>query len=428
MEMPDILNSKIKKIRLELPHYTFSHSSSGDSPHEFVGRERIRERIKKVIEDSPDEPGVYLIAGNRGVGKTSLISWIINKTSLKSKSDFTENFKYIIYLSLLVAVAQFCLQIFEIPKNYSVGLGITLFIIFSLFFCLLCFFNSYRSVNIKQNIFLKILHGITSGIKELSYLLNKNNPYRKTQYFLKIIVIISFTQLFSLITKRVISPTIVLFCYLFIVLTYNFIFRYVRNKLQTKKIKNKDKKLPKENTSVVKQFIGLCLNPVWNYIKNHNRLYLRINFGHKLRDEKDILRLITSTLSREYIKYHRTFRRMLPRRIITFGLLFLFAFFFSPVIGKLEFYKKFLKETVLYNASSQILLEYSLPMYKRSLNYAFTKTEEQETTKIKNKVDSEDNLVSKNTWFKQRMNTKVGKVGNFLLILDQIVYEITKVV
>ena len=415
METPDILNSKIKKIRLELPHYTFSHSSSGDSPHEFVGRERIRERIKKVIEDSPDEPGVYLIAGNRGVGKTSLISWIINKTSLKAKSDFTENFKYMLLLLFVVAGAQFCLQIFEIPKNHPVGLGITLLTIFGLFFSLLCYFNSYRSVNVKQNIFLKILYGITSGIKELSYLLNPHNPYRKTQYFLKITVIISFTQIVSLITKRIISPIIVLFCYFIFVLTYNFIFRYVRNKLQTKKVKNKYKKLPKENTSVVKQIIGLCLDPLWNYIKNHNRLYLRINFGHKLRDEKDILRLITSTLSREYIKYHRSFRRMLPRRIITFGLLFIFVYFFSPVIERQEFYKKLVKESDLYKASSQVIFEKPFLKDNKRLKNAFSIINKKPI--IINKV------VKTNT-----NNPKISKKDNFFLILDQIVFEITKVV
>jgi hypothetical protein len=50
MKTPDIFNSKIKKLRIELPHYDFSHSSSsGDSPHDFIIRERIREKLNKVI-------------------------------------------------------------------------------------------------------------------------------------------------------------------------------------------------------------------------------------------------------------------------------------------------------------------------------------------------------------------------------------------
>ena len=104
---PDILNSKIKKIRIELPRYSFSHSSSGDSPHAFIGRERIRERMKKVVEDSPNEPGVYLIAGNRGVGKTSLVSEVIKETSLMTDTAFFKNLKYFVLLLLAVAFTQF---------------------------------------------------------------------------------------------------------------------------------------------------------------------------------------------------------------------------------------------------------------------------------------------------------------------------------
>jgi Cdc6-like AAA superfamily ATPase len=87
METPDILNSKIKKIMIELPQYSFSHSSSGDSSHEFIGRERISEKLKKVIVDSPDEPGVYMVTGDRGVGKTRLVNEIIKKTSWQPNSD-----------------------------------------------------------------------------------------------------------------------------------------------------------------------------------------------------------------------------------------------------------------------------------------------------------------------------------------------------
>ena len=117
-EPPDILNSKIKKIRIELPHYGFSHSAAGDSAHAFIGRERIREKLKKVIEDSPDGPGVYLIAGNRGVGKTSLVNWVINETSLRTKSKFTVNLRYLIFLFLAVAgfhiIIKFILQKFPL--------------------------------------------------------------------------------------------------------------------------------------------------------------------------------------------------------------------------------------------------------------------------------------------------------------------------
>ena len=445
-EPPDILNSKIKKLRIELPHYTFSHSSSGDSPHDFIGRERIRERIKKVVEDSPDEPGVYLIAGNRGVGKTSLISWVINETSLKAKSSFNENFRYVVLLLLAVVGTQFCLQSLNIPEKCCIIFGIVSFL-FS--FIILCCFNSYRrKFPEKARGFLrKIWNSIASAFKELSYLINMDNPYGKSQYLLKIILIVCITQIFSIIPY--ITPTIAVFIYLIVVFGYNVLFK---NKQRNKK----------EN---------IFFLSIWKYIKNHSRLYLRINFGHKLRDEKDILRLITRTLSTEYNKYCRSFLRMLLRRIIAFGFLFLFAFLFSPIIKNQEFYKKLIKGSRLYEASSQILLDDNISLKELGINlfiknnmYYYQKNETLKKLDIKNKIhadiikniyiekdierlsnifseekkqkyikikkiiDSNDELVNKHIWFKNKINTKVGKLGNFFLILDQLVYETIKII
>ena len=251
-ESPDILNSKIKKLRIELPHYTFSHSASGDSPHAFIGRERIRERIKKVIEDSPDEPGVYLIAGNRGVGKTSLISWVINETSLRTKTSFTENFKYIILLLLAVVgihvITRFCVKIFCIDET---NLLIFWLVISAIFFLILCCFNSYRfkmpqvyGFSRKICNYIKcLIYGITSAIKELSYLVNLRNPYGKTQYILKIILVVCYTQICSLFKQLFslffninslpydITPLQAFVFYLYFVFTF-ILLRFVRDKLR----------------------------------------------------------------------------------------------------------------------------------------------------------------------------------------------------
>jgi len=85
METPDILNSKIKKIRIELPHYRFSHSSaSRESQSGFVGRKDILKKVKELVQDANDKVGVYLITGARGVGKSNLIDEVIRDTSFRS--------------------------------------------------------------------------------------------------------------------------------------------------------------------------------------------------------------------------------------------------------------------------------------------------------------------------------------------------------
>jgi len=320
MKTPDILNSKIKKLRIELPHYSFSHSSSGDSPHAFIGRVRMQEKLKKIIEDSPDEPGVYLIAGNRGVGKTNLINKVIKETSLEGKSRFSENLKYLILLFLAVIGTQFCLQIFDIPRNYNTIFKRTSFLVFFSSFILLCFFNDYRYKFPKKTSWVKyITDAIISAFKELSYL-NPCNSRKSTQIVLKTILVVSFTQFLSI--KISYTPIKVFLSYLAIVFLY----------MCVDKLRKYIKKKNKISHIITQIFQDSILNPINNYIKNHSRLYLRINFGHKLKDEKDILRLVTRTLSTEYQKYRRSFWRMLPWRVIAFGFLLIFAYLFSGIV------------------------------------------------------------------------------------------------
>jgi AAA+ ATPase superfamily predicted ATPase len=242
MDTPDILNSKIKKIRIELPHYNFNHSSSVDSPHYFIGRERIREKLKKRVEDSPDEPGVYMVAGNRGVGKTSLVSEIIKETSLQYNSNISKNISYIFLTLFFVAGTHLFLQK---SKEIAGIFQIILFILSATSFIFLCCFNSYRrKVNEQANKFFKKIHNlitsvfnsIISAFKELSYLINPYNPYGNSQYLLKIILITGFSQI--VFTTIKINPIITFLGYSVIVLFFTFI-RFFTNKLY----KNKQKRL-----------------------------------------------------------------------------------------------------------------------------------------------------------------------------------------
>ena len=92
--IPDILfDSKIKELRLELPNHSFSHSSP-ETP--FVGRKQIFEKLKSLIEDDKNKTGVYLVTGNRGVGKTRLVDKIIEKKQKRSlylRINFGHNLK-----------------------------------------------------------------------------------------------------------------------------------------------------------------------------------------------------------------------------------------------------------------------------------------------------------------------------------------------
>jgi hypothetical protein len=381
----DILDSKIKRLRIELPNYSFSHSSSEESSHNFVGRKQIFQKLERLIEATPDKTGVYLVTGSRGVGKTRLVNHVINQTSLQSDSNFSQNFKYVLTLLFSVAITQFCLQRFSIEIPLEIFM-----IIFLSFFLLLCYHNGDRynipkppispkpskQKQIHQKVlnFIKELfflinpynpykkklyllkincNFILSAIKELFFLINPHNPYRRRLYLLKIILVVCGTQIISQITYFKISftPTVIFFIYLGIV----FIYMYCRKLCKYKK---DDWNIQKS----LELILYPILDPIKKYINSYNCLYLRINFGHKLKDEKDILRLIARTLSTEYHKYLNSLLQLFFWRAIAFAFLLLFAYLFSSIVEKQAFYNDLIKESSLYKASSQVHLNNSISL------------------------------------------------------------------
>ncbi|GJL76982.1 ATP-binding protein [Nitrosomonas sp.] len=73
--------------------FDFIHASYTDSNdckkkstnHLFVGREKIAESLIALLKSENRKRGSYLIAGYRGVGKTSIVNYAVKKT--KSDSD-----------------------------------------------------------------------------------------------------------------------------------------------------------------------------------------------------------------------------------------------------------------------------------------------------------------------------------------------------
>lgn len=342
-EIDDIFDSKIKRLRIELPHYSFGHSSSEESQDAFIGRKQILKRLRKLIEIAADKTGVYLVTGNRGVGKTRLVNHVINQTSLQPNSNFIKNFKYSLILLFSVFIVQLCTQKFRDSEPVIClmifgGIFLPLFII-------LCCHNGYnRCRESKHNTmpevtFDFIKHSISSvvyaissirhAIKELTFLINPHYPYKKT-YSLKIILVVSGVHFFSIISH--IIPIVVLIGYIILIFVFMFC-RFVQNKWHEHQKNEQNKALEKsflcallKNHSEALRWLLLSLilrEIIHNYLKNRSRLYLRINFGHRLKDEKDILRLITRTLSTEYSKYHRSFPRLFFWRVTAFGLLLL---------------------------------------------------------------------------------------------------------
>ena len=485
MAKTDILDSRIKKVLIELPHYSFSHSSTEKSPH-FVGRVQIRQKLIKLIESTIDKTGVYLVTGNRGVGKTSLVSEVIGQTSLQRNSNFFCGLRYFFILLFSVAVTQYCFQRFEL----SVERRLIISAIFGIpSFLLLCYFNDYRRKISKHSFWgklfelpyyigsiIKVLVFVpyyTISIIKVSVLLpNFRSRYRRRLFCSNIILIVCLTQIFSIIVNRIFykniaivswlsdrvvgnTPTTIFLICSIIILLLMFVVFFI-NKVHEHKIKELT------GNSYFYSFKSL-FKSIENLAKNSNRVYLRINFGHKLKDEKDILRLITRTLTTEYSKYRRSLWRIFFWRVTALIFLLLSAYLFSSIIKEQEFYK-LIKSSNLHQASSQVFfndtndtIRINDSRYVKINDSLYYSIIENDTISIfymdmirlryafSNDTSSSKRLrhtSSSNTWFSNaknlqrdqyrlKMSTETrnynfSKPETFLLVIDQLVFEISK--
>jgi len=88
-----MINSRIKDIYIELPGYKYNHRSRTEN---FIGRIDVKERLLNLltIDDYNDCPtGVYLVAGYRGVGKTSLVEYVIDELNKPNERNDLEKLK-----------------------------------------------------------------------------------------------------------------------------------------------------------------------------------------------------------------------------------------------------------------------------------------------------------------------------------------------
>ncbi len=89
--MPPFNSSKIKDVFIELVgNYSFQHGAPNEDNPFFIGRERERKRLELLIEQSESPSGAYLIAGYRGMGKTSMVDKVIAGLNKKRKEKYEQ--------------------------------------------------------------------------------------------------------------------------------------------------------------------------------------------------------------------------------------------------------------------------------------------------------------------------------------------------
>lgn len=423
----NIFNSKIEKVFIEVHDYSFCHTSSSDNntATHFLGRKELVTRLKNLITNSSTKSGVYLVTGNRGVGKSSLVSNVVKKTTVGIKE--WNNSKYL--LTLLGTI--FCLQIMcknftgiyqRIPLlseslkslcfyEYRWYILCGILLLLSLIFFLLLGHNSLfrkknnnykkeRKTKIKSELIYNIAIGrtILAAIKELSSIkTSSKSPNKRLVAYKGLFIIFSFSFVYFL------YPINLSYLQLFVVyisfLGANYYWRYIEKNI-FEKIKEKTNRVDINELRrklrvnyiffivtfvmyslvlvyflnnfrvilwssivflIVISIVIYCIcrkaeentlpsdkNLKWDlihevtikfiptyfirYWENHTRVYLRINLGHQVLNEKDVLRLIARSIQTEFSSFRHSIKRMLIWRITAFSILLILSFAIYKII------------------------------------------------------------------------------------------------
>jgi hypothetical protein len=402
--IPDPFNSKTAKVVLELPNYAYSHSSSAENKTKsfFIGRKRLIERLKNLIVSTTSKTGVYLVAGNRGVGKSSLVDHVISETSLpKNKSKKHSTF-FIIAPILILGLQYFTNRVQDFAAKQDANIFCLVNILLSGVGLLFLFFIGYKSylkenhnkrvalitkaivwvlllfkVIVKKLLLLpnsskecdkdiKRVAPITKAIEwvillfkaiveELLLLPDSSNPFVRTRNVIKLACILILCHVLACFVYW--THLQVFLCYLLLILLGRFVkFVY---------------KIREQNKSKTKQcIIHKTVNRIWesirnylnNYIKNCSRIYLKINFGHDVLKERDILRLITRTLTTEYNEFCHSLRRTFYWRILSLLIIISISYLFYQKIYIPDLHP-LIKQSSLYEKSSQHYLDSSQTIF-----------------------------------------------------------------
>lgn len=76
-----VSSSKVSVEFIELHDFKFRHGTNGIPNLKFIGRIQIKNRLKTILSYGNNNSGAYLITGNRGVGKTTLVNQVLEELS-----------------------------------------------------------------------------------------------------------------------------------------------------------------------------------------------------------------------------------------------------------------------------------------------------------------------------------------------------------
>jgi hypothetical protein len=324
MALQDDFSSKLKRVFVELHNYSYYHGPSDNKQPDsrFIGRKRQIEKLRSVLTDTEKKSGTYLIAGYRGMGKTSYVNKVLEL--IYSPVTFFSKLIYFIFLHLVIFIS--CIFLFfsfsdwfKLCKHNEIVIyfSIILFIIATLIY-------SYRRY--KNYILFKKI----SSKKHLQWVDWFVLVFMITSTVLFCICIDKSTDL-NIFNKSKITYSVSLLFLLILTGLIKFFVHFFKN-TQTQLYK-------KQN------YISSIFIKFKQFINYSDRIIIKLNLGYSNLHEIDILRLISRNILIQYKSYQRTFSfNGLLRAIIIFCILIIARISWNP-ISESNFYHSFLQNS-----------------------------------------------------------------------------------
>ena len=479
--IPDTLNSRNERVILELPNFSYCHSSQTQTKNQsfFLGRPSLLRKLINLLSASTNKTGVYLVTGDRGVGKSRLVEKVIEETSL-NRTNLLNHISFLFVALFLTLGLQYVTNqnLHNISKLWWWIILVIQIISFLILFFIMGHYSfvrrtakDYEKKKWVYFIFINeespgiYLSGVVRTLKaaaiDFFLLPDKANPFLRTRNILKLVLILLLVQILSAISNEL-TQFQYFIVYLCATLGYNYV-KYAgrvlieeyrksyNNKLTEWKYLNKQTSLALAisksnefwwsgsvvllsiftavfgiiitNSDISKWWFLLILIPLlaipivvfvkhWriirktlieeknkgrafiftcrffypqitaiiqkidHYIKNSSRIYLKINFGHDILNEQDLLRLITRTLTTEYKKFRKSWLHTLYWKVLALSIVFSATYLFyeniyqndiNPYISNLitENHKGFGSQAC-YFIGSEMTLAYYLEIFTSS--------------------------------------------------------------
>lgn len=179
----DKYSSLIRPIRIFLP-VSGAKKKDGGKYDDFVGRERLMEKLFNWLSDKSKENGSYLVTGFRGMGKTVLVERVVNKLTreVKEKQEpwwLLLSLVPIIFIGILVAIKP---SISELDSKYR---WITVAVLSVWLVAVLLLNHSdrnYYKIKKKKNIRKYPNHKKFDDVNVDKMARGKNDDFEKRQY------------------------------------------------------------------------------------------------------------------------------------------------------------------------------------------------------------------------------------------------------